>query len=164
VTDKLSLPPNTTTLVLEKRIERSVWSYSEKLIEVFKNLMSETYEDSVEDIHIVGHSTVDPGGSHPHYWRYLGGKNKLVTNKRSGNFAGDSRDLGMVLEVPYYDYNDDAFFEHDYAMLLADALNKVTYDSWLKANGWDYPIPTTFHPTRDPGYGDTINLTRVTPS
>ena len=154
------LPDNIAPIALEKMLARQIWAKSDDLIECFEGLINDVYEPSVESMTISAHSPVDADTSGPSFWRYLGGKDKLITNKKSGNFAGDASTLSFEFpDIPIV--NQGLFYDIGYADVLGNIISDWTYDSWLKAGGWAFPIPTVLTIYTDPGYGEDRQLTKA---
>jgi len=159
VTQKV-LPDNIAPIALEKMLARQIWAKSDDLIECFEGLINDVYEPSVESMMISAHSPVDADTSGPSFWRYLGGKDKLITNERSGNFAGDALSLNFEFpEIPVV--SREVFYDIGYSDVLGNIISDWTYDSWLKAGGWAFPIPTILTIYTDPGYGEDRQLTKA---
>ena len=153
-------PKNITPMVLEKMLSREILAKSDELIDCFVGLIQEVYEPSVESMFISAHSPVDSDTAGPSFWRYLGGSDKLITNKKSGNFAGDARELNFQFGDLTYVERDE-FYDVGYADILGNIISDWTYDCWLKAGGWFFKIPTTLTIYTDPGYGEDRELTKL---
>jgi len=156
-----NLPDDKKAFVLEQMLSRQVYAKSDELIRCFQGLMTEDYEPSVERMTIHADLPCDFDGF-PYYGasygRYLDGKDKLVTQKRSGNFAGDGRDFQIEISgLPYV--GDEEFIQLDYEGTLGRLISEMTYDSWLKAGGWFFYIPTEFILYNEPGMGGDVYLT-----
>lgn len=154
------LPKTISPIALEKILTRQVHAGSDELISCFIALLEEEYEPSVESMIISAHSPVDSDTAGPNFWRYLEGANKLITNKKSGNFAGDARELNfqfgdlMIVEGA-------EFYNLAYADVLGKIISDWTYDCWLKAGGWFFEIPTRLNVYTEPGYGPGRQLTKL---
>ncbi len=154
------LPDNISRIALENILKRQILSKSDALIECFDGLIHDTYEPSVETMTISASSPVETDTSGPGFLRHLDGKNKLITTKKSGNFAGDSCRLD-------FDFPDlptvgrDIFYDIGYADVLGNIISDWTYDCWLKAGGWVFKIPTILVVYRDAGYGKNRQLTKA---
>ena len=156
----LTAPKNISPLVLEKMLSRQILSQSDDLIDCFRELIQETYEPSVESMSISAHSPVDSDAGGPCFYRYLEGPDKLITNRKSGNFAGDARELNFQFgELTYVE--GDEFRDVGYADILGQIISDWTYDCWLKAGGWFFEIPTMLTIYTDPGYGTDRKLTKL---
>jgi len=150
----------TSPLVLEKILTRQVWSKSDDLIDCFIELIGEVYEPSVKSMSISAHSPVDSDTGGPNFWRYLEGPDKLITNKKSGNFAGDARELDFQFgELSIL--GGEEFYETGCADILGNIISDWTYDCWLKAGGWFFDIPTRLTIYTDPGYDSDRPLTKL---
>jgi len=151
---------NISPMVLEKMLSRQVWSKSDELIDCFIGLTGEAYEPSVKSMSISAHSPVDSDTAGPCFWRYLEGPDKLITDKKSGNFAGDARELNFQFgELSILD--GEEFYEKGCADILGNIISDWTYDCWLKAGGWFFEIPTMLTVYTDPGYGEDRQLTKL---
>lgn len=157
---KTKLPKTISPVALENILARQVHAGSDALIDCFAELMEEDYEPSVESMGICAHSPVESDTAGPRFWRYLEGANKLITNKKSGNFAGDARKLKFQFNNLMIVERED-FYDLAYADVLGKIISNWTYDCWLKAGGWFFRIPTTFYPYSEPGFGPTIQLTKL---
>jgi len=155
-----ALPKKISPLVLEKMLTRQVWSKSDALIDCFIELISEVYEPSVKSMSISAHSPVDSDTGGPGFWRYLEGPDKLITNKKSGNFAGDARELSFQFG-DLTTVGGQEFYDLGYPDILGNIISDWTYDCWLKAGGWFFDIPTKLTVYTDPGYDSDRPLTKL---
>lgn len=84
-------------------------------------------------------------GNAPHVWAYWRGRNNKVDHKDPGLFPGKALELDLGLES-LAEIDERYFVGPDQFpgfQLIAPLLSRWLAESWWKAGGWSYPVPTT---------------------
>ena len=88
---------------------------------------------------------LDDSGAAPDVWAYWRGKNNKVDHSDQSIFPGRSLELKLGLEC-LVDVDERYFETPDEfpgLQLTASVISRWLAESWWKAGGWAYPVPTT---------------------
>jgi hypothetical protein len=110
---------------------------------------------------------VDDDGGVPSAWLYYRGENNKVDHKDQSLFAG--RSLNLELPLSALSEFDECYFrsmengEYEFrGIFLAGNLLKAWFaESWWKAGGWAYSVPTALSVHDGRGDGRVIQLTEA---
>lgn len=123
--------------------QRKLELHSEHAIETFRKLISLPVQSDVVTAHL--EVFLDEEGGAPSIWVYWHGKNDKVDHKDPGIFPG--RSLALELDLGSLATIDERYFiapdVFPGLQLSASQLSQWLAESWWKAGGWVYPVPTT---------------------
>jgi hypothetical protein len=123
--------------------QRKLDRLSDQAIRVLRDLIAMRIDPGVEQARL--EIFPDEYGGAPSAWAYWRGKNNEVDHKDQSLFPGRSLELVLGLE-DLADIDERYFVKPDEfpgLRLTVSLLSRWLAESWWKAGGWAYPVPTT---------------------
>lgn len=123
--------------------QRKLDGLSDRAIHALRDLLVQPIGRGVDEAHI--EIFPDEYGGTPSIWAYWRGKNNKIDQADPSLFPGRSLRLDLGLEgLPNI---DEQYFvgpdEFPGLQLTTSLLSRWLSESWWKAGGWAYPVPTT---------------------
>ncbi|MFT3669659.1 MAG: hypothetical protein QM795_14025 [Pseudoxanthomonas sp.] len=138
--------------------QRKLDQLSEQAISRLQNLLAVPIVHGVDEAHL--EVFLDECGA-PSVWVYWRGKNNKVDNIDPHLFPGRSLELELGLG-DLADIDEQYFVASDAfpgLRLAASLLSRWLAESWWKAGGWAYPVPTTLA-VHDAGASGRVQLSK----
>lgn len=123
--------------------QRKLDRLSDHAIRALRDLLAVPIGDGVDEAHL--EIFPDEYGRAPSVWAYWRGKNNKVDNADPSLFPGRSLELDLGLKE-LADIDERYFVGPDEFpgfQLMVPLLSRWLAESWWKAGGWAYPVPTT---------------------
>lgn len=123
--------------------QRKLEHHSDQAIETLRRLIALPVQGDVDAAHL--EVFPDEDGGAPTIWAYWHGQNNRVDHNDPGIFPGRSFELELdlralaTIDERYFIAPDD----FPGLQLSAALLSRWLAESWWKAGGWFYPLPTT---------------------
>lgn len=130
---------------------------SKPLIDTLKQLHVKEIPETVEEAEVqifLGQDGMDA----PSVWIYYQGKNTKIDKVDPSIFPGKSLEIINVNEID--DFDEEYYTNEDFSgvNIIADIVKQWFAESWWKAGGWSYSIPTSVWVHDDFGSGGCIKL------
>ena len=123
--------------------QRKLDGLSDQAIHALRDLLVLPIGHGVDEAHL--EIFLDEYGGAPSVWAYWKGKNNKVDHADPSLFPGRSLKLDLGLHG-LSDIDEQYFVGPDESQglqLTASLLSRWLSESWWKAGGWTYPVPTT---------------------
>ena len=123
--------------------QRKLDRLSDQAIRALRDLLAIPISHDVEEANL--EIFPDEYGGAPDVWAYWRGKNNKVDHVDQSLFPGRSLELDLGLK-DLADIDEQYFVEPDDfpgLQLTVSLLSRWLAESWWKAGGWAYPVPTT---------------------
>jgi len=122
---------------------RKLDELSDQAIRVIANLLARPIGQGVDSAHV--EIFLDEYGGAPSIWTYWRGKNNKVDHVDPSLFPGRSLQIDLCLS-PLAEIDEQYFVGQDDfpgLQLAASTISRWFAESWWKAGGWSYSVPTT---------------------
>lgn len=123
--------------------QRKLDRLSDQAIDTLRDLLAMPVGPGVDAAHI--EVFPDEYGGAPNVWAYWRGKSNKVDHKDPGLFPGRSLEIDLGLQC-LSDIDEQYFVDSDEfpgLRLIVPLLSRWLAESWWKAGGWAYSVPTT---------------------
>jgi len=123
--------------------QRKLDHLSDQAIRAFQDLLGQPIDQGVDEANI--EIFLEEYGGAPSAWAYWRGRNNKVDHADQSLFPGRSLELDLGLK-DLADIDERYFMDSDEfpgIQLTASLLSRWLAESWWKAGGWAYPVPTT---------------------
>ncbi|MGE8224364.1 MAG: hypothetical protein ACN6RK_01140 [Stenotrophomonas sp.] len=125
--------------------QRKLDRLSDQAIGALRNLLALPIGPGVDEAHV--EIFLDEYGGAPSVWIYWRGKNNKVDHVDLSVFPGRSLELDLNLK-DLAEIDEQYFVDQDEfpgLQLTAPLLSRWLAESWWKAGGWAYAVPTTLY-------------------
>ncbi len=123
--------------------QRKLDNLSDQAIQAIRDLLFLQVGVGVDEASL--EVVLDDSGAAPDVWAYWRGKSNKVDHSDQSIFPGRSLELKLGLEC-LVDVDERYFETPDEfpgLQLTASVISRWLAESWWKAGGWAYPVPTT---------------------